>query len=182
MTERCYNPTDNNQIGHAIIYSPFPQPKICFFCSWEMARKNFFKLCGFLLVPLCLAVFPIKITACLFSAVLVLFATIAIVASLHLFSMCKSESHTFRSLLQNYLVIISMWIFGWRARKRLESESKDCSKVQENLLMEMLNNNKNTVYGREYNFESFKNSKDFMAAHPLTTKLHYKGYTGKCDT
>ena len=46
----------------------------------------------------------------------------------------------------------------------------------------MLNNNKNTVYGREYNFESFKNSKDFMAAHPLTTKLHYKGYTGKCDT
>ena len=146
-----------------------------------MAQQNFFKLCGLLLVPLCLAVFPIKITACLFSAVLVLFACIAIVASLHIFSKCKSESHTFRSLIQHYQVIILMWIFGWRARKRLESESKDCSKVQENLLMEMLNNNKNTVYGREYNFESFKNSKDFMAAHPLTTKSHFADYTGKCD-
>ena len=47
--------------------------------------------------------------------------------------------------------------------------------------MKMLTNNKNSVYGREYNFESFKNSKDFMAAHPLTTKSHYTDYTGKCD-
>ena len=146
-----------------------------------MGREEFFKLCGLLLVPLCLAVFPIKITACLFLALLVLFACIAIVASLHIFSKCRSESHTFRSLIQNYLVIILMWIFGWRARKRLENESKDCRKVQENLLMKMLNDNKNTVYGREYNFESFKNSKDFMAAHPLTTKSHYTDYTGKCD-
>ena len=46
--------------------------------------------------------------------------------------------------------------------------------------MEIINNNKNTVYGREFSFESIKSGKDFMETHPLTTKSHYKEYVGKC--
>ena len=142
----------------------------------KMTRVSYFKPLGFVLIPLSLAVLPIEVTAFLLAAVVVLLSCIAV----HIFSKCRSESHTFRSLLQNYQAVIFLWIFGWRARKRLERESKDCSNVQEKLLMEILNNNKNTVYGREYNFESIKSSKDFMQAHPLTTKSHYKEYVGKC--
>ena len=131
-------------------------------------------------MPLCLAVFPTRVTAFLFKAVLALLAFIAIFVSLHIFSKCRSESHTLRTMLVNHLSIMFMWIFGWWARKRLERESKDCRKVQEKMLMEIINNNKDTVYGREFSFESIKSAKDFMETHPLTTKSHYKEYAGNC--
>ena len=131
-------------------------------------------------MPLCLAVFPTRVTAFLFKAVLALLACITILVSLHIFSKCKSESHTLRTMLLNYLFVMIMRIFGWWARKRLERESKDCSKVQEKMLMEIVNNNRNTVYGREFGFERIKSGKDFMETHPLTTKSHYKKYVGKC--
>lgn len=140
---------------------------------------NYFKVCGFILIPVSLAMMPTKITTIILSALLCFLACIVVVVSLHIFSKRTSDSHTFRSLLQHYQAIMFLWIFGWRARKQLERESKDCSNVQEKLLMEILKTNKNTVYGKEYNFESIESSHQFMVAHPLTTKCHYKEYVGK---
>ena len=64
-------------------------------------------------------------------------------------------------------------------RKRLDREAKGCRKVQETFLMEIISSNRNTVFGREYNFESIQSSKDFMNVVPLTTKASYKEYVGK---
>ena len=64
-------------------------------------------------------------------------------------------------------------------RKRFDREANDCCTVQEKLLMEIVSSNQDTVFGREYNFESIQNSADFIKLVPLTTKDSYKEYVGK---
>ena len=64
-------------------------------------------------------------------------------------------------------------------RKRFDREANDCRKVQEKCLLEIIRSNRNTVFGREYNFESIQSSKDFMNVVSLTTKASYKEYVGK---
>ena len=64
-------------------------------------------------------------------------------------------------------------------RKRFDREADDCRKVQEKFLLEIISSNRNTVFGREYKFESIQSSKDFMNVVPLTTKAFYKEYVGK---
>ena len=64
-------------------------------------------------------------------------------------------------------------------RKRFDREANDCGTVQEKLLMEIVSSNQDTVFGREYNFESIQNSADFIKLVPLTTKDSYKEYVGK---
>ena len=44
--------------------------------------------------------------------------------------------------------------------KRFDREADDCRKVQEKFLLEIISSNRNTVFGREYNFESIQSSKD----------------------
>ena len=144
-----------------------------------MARVTFVKVCGFILVPLFLAALPRKLTAFLFAAIFVFLACIMISACVHIFSQHRSKSHNLRSLLQNYLVIMALWIFGGRIRKRFDREADDCRKVQEKFLLEIISSNRNTVFGREYKFESIQSSKDFMNVVPLTTKAFYKEYVGK---
>ena len=99
-----------------------------------MARVTFVKVCGFILVPLFLAALPRKLTAFLFAAIFVFLACIMISACVHIFSQHRSKSHNLRSLLQNYLVIMALWIFGGRMRKRFDREADDCRKVQEKFL------------------------------------------------
>ena len=64
-------------------------------------------------------------------------------------------------------------------RKRFDREADDCRKVQEKFLLEIISSNRNTVFGREYNFESIQSSKDFINVVPLATKASYKEYVGK---
>ena len=64
-------------------------------------------------------------------------------------------------------------------RKRFDREANDCRKVQEKFLLEIISSNRNTVFGREYNFESIQNSADFIKLVPLMTKASYKEYVGK---
>ena len=144
-----------------------------------MARVTFFKVFGFILVPPFLAALPSKLTAFLLAAIFVFLACITISACVHIFSKHRSKSHNLRSPLQNYLVIMVLWIFGGRVRKRFHREAKDFRKVQEKSLMEIISSNQNTVFEREYNFESMQSSKDFMNVVPLTTKASYKEYVGK---
>ena len=144
-----------------------------------MAGVTFVRVCGFILVPLFLAALPRKLTAFLFAAIFVFLACIMISACVHIFSQHRSKSHNSRSLLQNYVAIMVLWIFGGRIRKRFNREANDCRAVQEKLLMEIVSSNRNTVFGREYNFESIQNSADFIKLVPLTTKASYKEYVGK---
>ena len=64
-------------------------------------------------------------------------------------------------------------------RKRFDREANDCGTVQEKLLMAIVSSNQDTVFGREYNFESIQNSADFIKLVPLTTKDSYKEYVGR---
>ena len=145
-----------------------------------MARVTYVKVCAFIMVPLSfIAALPSKLIYILVAAIFGFLACITISACVHVFSQHRSKSHNFRSLIQNYLAIMALWIFGGRMRKRFDREANDCRKVQEKFLMEIISSNRNTVFGREYNFESIQNSADFMKVVPLTTKDSYKEYVGK---
>ena len=145
-----------------------------------MARLTYVKVCAFIMVPLSfIAALPSKLTYILVAAMFCFLACITILACVHIFSQHRSKSHNSRSLLQNYVAIMVLWIFGGRIRKRFNRAANDCREVQEKLLMEIVSSNRNTVFGREYNFESIQNSADFIKLVPLTTKASYKEYVGK---
>lgn len=145
-----------------------------------MARLTYVKVCAFIMVPLSfIAALPSKLMYILVAAIFGFLACITILACVHIFSQHRSKSHNFRSLLQNYLATMILWIFGGRMRKRFDREANDCREVQEKFLLEIISSNRNTVFGREYNFESMQSSKDFMNVVPLTTKASYSEYVGK---
>ena len=145
-----------------------------------MARVTYVKVCAFIMVPLSfIAALPSKLTYILVAAIFGFLACITISACVHIFRQHRSKSHNFRSLIQNYLAIMVQRIFGGRMRKRFDREANDCGTVQEKLLMEIVSSNQDTVFGREYNFESIQNSADFIKLVPLTTKDSYKEYVGR---
>ena len=145
-----------------------------------MARMTYVKVCAFIMVPLSfIAALPSKFTYFLFAAIFGFLACITILACVHIFSQHRSKSHNFRSLLQNYVATMVLRIYGGRIRKRFDRGANDCREVQEKFLMEIISSNRNTVFGREYNFESIQNSADFIKLVPLTTKASYQEYVGK---
>ncbi len=59
---------------------------------------------------------------------------------------------------------------------QLEADVQQARKVQEELLFEMLEANKDTPFGREHNFASIKTVEDFKREVPFTTYDDYAGY------
>ena len=59
---------------------------------------------------------------------------------------------------------------------QLEADVQHARKVQEELLFEMLDANKDTPFGREHNFANIKTVEDFKREVPLTTYDDYAGY------
>ena len=54
--------------------------------------------------------------------------------------------------------------------------SKNAAKSNEELLMRILSENKDTVYGRKYGFGNIKNVKEYMEKAPLTEYSDYEEY------
>uniref|UniRef100_A0A1A7XYN8 GH3 domain containing n=2 Tax=Iconisemion striatum TaxID=60296 RepID=A0A1A7XYN8_9TELE len=88
-------------------------------------------------------------------------------------SMVKGKNRTFISLLLQYLEMKKARWVGRGQRQKLEADTQNVKKVQEEILLKRLHENADTCYGRQYNFSLIKGAADFQARHPLTTYEHY---------
>ena len=60
--------------------------------------------------------------------------------------------------------------------KQLKQSWKIPRKTQEKRLLQLLAQNKNTEYGRKYQFDTVSSLTSFRECHPLTKYEHYEGY------
>uniref|UniRef100_A0A1A8N5H1 GH3 domain containing n=3 Tax=Nothobranchius TaxID=28779 RepID=A0A1A8N5H1_9TELE len=88
-------------------------------------------------------------------------------------SKVKGKNRTFISLILQYVEIKMASRIGRGQRQKLETDTLNVKKVQEEILLKRLSENADTCYGRQYNFCSIKGAADFRARHPLTTYEHY---------
>ncbi|KAG7492297.1 hypothetical protein MATL_G00012930 [Megalops atlanticus] len=86
----------------------------------------------------------------------------------------KGENRTVGSLLSQYLAVKVVGWLGKRQRERLEKDTRDIRRVQEETLLLRLRKNANTHYGRLYDFNSIKDCEVFRQQHPVTEYEHYR--------
>nr|XP_023664948.1 GH3 domain-containing protein isoform X2 [Paramormyrops kingsleyae] len=86
----------------------------------------------------------------------------------------KRESRTASALI---ITFIARGIIGWlgkRQRNRLEADTLDVRRVQEETLLKRLHKTANTDYGRQYDFKSIKDCETFRQHHPITVYENYR--------
>ena len=72
-------------------------------------------------------------------------------------------------LAKLYLYIIhSIFLLFYKKEYRKYMSSENILEIQENKLKEILENNKDTLYGKKYNFDKIKTIQDFQKEVPLT--------------
>ncbi|CAJ1080366.1 GH3 domain-containing protein [Xyrichtys novacula] len=89
-------------------------------------------------------------------------------------SKMKGENRTLSSLLSQYLAVKGVGWLGRRQRRKLEADTLNVKRVQEETLLKRLRKNADTCYGRQYEFSSITDSDVFRARHPITTYEHYR--------
>lgn len=94
-------------------------------------------------------------------------------------SKMKGGNRTLGSLLSQYLAVKAVGWLGRRQRAKLEADTLNVTRVQEETLLKRLSKNANTCYGRQYDFSSIKDSAGFRACHPITTYEHYRQLIGR---
>ncbi|XP_037319635.2 GH3 domain-containing protein [Pungitius pungitius] len=94
-------------------------------------------------------------------------------------SRMKGEGRTPGSLLSQYLAVKGVGWLGRRQRKNLEADTLDVKRVQEQTLLMRLRKTADTSYGRQYDFNSIKDSAGYRARHPITTYEHYRELIGR---
>ncbi|XP_076032926.1 uncharacterized protein LOC143020396 isoform X2 [Oratosquilla oratoria] len=99
-----------------------------------------------------------------------------VVGGAELARMRWSESHTIGSGIKHYLTLSFMKILGGRMMRKMEEDSRNFMKVQEEVLMANLKKNAETVYGQEWDFSDMNTIQEFMKMHPLTQYGHYESY------
>ncbi len=88
-----------------------------------------------------------------------------------------ANSHTLSSLLKQYQVECRYKSKkAKKMRKELKKLTADCVKYQDQTLMAILDNQKDTEYGQLYKFSEIKSREEFVKRHPLTTYPHYADY------
>ena len=79
-----------------------------------------------------------------------------------------------------YLYIVhSIFLLFYKKEYRKYMNSRNILEIQENKLKEILENNKNSLYGKKYNFNEIKTIEDFQKEVPLTTYEDYLPYIEK---
>ncbi|XP_040033125.2 GH3 domain-containing protein [Gasterosteus aculeatus] len=89
-------------------------------------------------------------------------------------SRMKGDGRTPGSLLSQYLAVKGVGWLGRRQRRKLEADTLDVKGVQEQTLLMRLRRHADTSYGRQYDFNSIKDSVGYRARHPITTYEHYR--------
>ncbi|KAL2078245.1 hypothetical protein ACEWY4_025930 [Coilia grayii] len=86
----------------------------------------------------------------------------------------KGENRTVGSLLSQYFAVKLVGWLGKRQRAKLEADTQDVRRAQEETLLRRLQKNKNTLYGKQYEFGSIKDCEAFRQRHPVTGYEHYR--------
>lgn len=68
----------------------------------------------------------------------------------------KIKNRSISSLLAQYVAVKAVSWLGNRQRNRLETDTQDIHRVQEETLLKRLQKHSNTVYGKQYKFTSIK--------------------------
>lgn len=74
-------------------------------------------------------------------------------------SKMKGENRTFGSLLSQYLAVKGVGWLGKRQRRKLEADTLNVRRAQEETLLKRLSKNANTYYGRQYDMSSITGEK-----------------------
>ncbi len=90
-----------------------------------------------------------------------------------------SELHTFGTMVRQDFENFVCSLLGSKMRRKLENDSFDFVKVQEETLLKILKNNADTEYGLKYKFGDINSKEKYMSLHPLTRYSHYEQYVGK---
>lgn len=88
----------------------------------------------------------------------------------------KSQYHTFQSAINQYMTIFVFRMLGGHTRRKLEKDCKNVRAIQEEKLFQLIENAKDTKYGRLHHFDKIKSREDFVGMHPLTRFDHYKPF------
>ncbi|CAL8309124.1 unnamed protein product [Boreogadus saida] len=94
-------------------------------------------------------------------------------------SKVKGNDRTVNSLLSHYLAIKVVGWLGKRQRNKLEADTRDVTRLQEETLLKRVRKNTDTLYGKRYDFNSIKDVSTFRARHPVTTYEHYRELIGR---
>lgn len=94
-------------------------------------------------------------------------------------SKMRGENRAVGGLLSQYLAVKVVGWLGRRQRRKLEEDTLDVRRVQEETLLRRLRKNADTLYGRRYEFSSITDSDGFRARHPITTYEHYRELIGR---
>ncbi|XP_035467826.1 GH3 domain-containing protein [Scophthalmus maximus] len=89
-------------------------------------------------------------------------------------SKMRGDTRTLGGLLGQYAAVKAVGWLGRRQRARLEADTRDVKRVQEETLLRRLRRDADTSYGRRLDFCSMKDSVSFRARHPITTYEHYR--------
>ena len=87
-----------------------------------------------------------------------------------------ADSHTWRTLLLQYLLMTLLSSIGRRVYNKFVDSSKRVRSVQETLLLNILHHNQDTVYGLENDFSSLKTRHEYTQSLPLVTYSDMKPY------
>ncbi|XP_016378381.1 uncharacterized protein LOC107716443 [Sinocyclocheilus rhinocerous] len=75
-----------------------------------------------------------------------------------------------------YVAVKAVCWLGNRQRNRLEADTRDIHRVQQEILLKRLQKHSNTVYGKQYEFTSISDTETFQQRHPITDYDHYEKF------
>lgn len=87
-----------------------------------------------------------------------------------------SMHHTFYSIYYQSITNVFMSKLGSYAIRQFQIDCKDAAKVNENLLLKLLDRCKDTAYGKDHDLQSITSREEFRRKHPITTHDHYQSY------
>ena len=89
------------------------------------------------------------------------------------------NNQTIFDRISDRLFLLMLQYVNRKALKNLQKDTANASSVQQKVLREILKLQKNTEYGKKYNFAAIKSVADFQKKHPLTTYEDYRSLIEK---
>lgn len=76
----------------------------------------------------------------------------------------------------NFIVLHNLFLYGKICRNRYIKISKNAVKISEKNLLKIIKENKDTAYGKKYNFKDINSIEAFQNRIPLSSYIDYKEY------
>ena len=92
-----------------------------------------------------------------------------------------SQSHRAYSIWVQSLTNLITQKIGQSSMKRFEISCQNAAKTNEQLLLQILSHNTNTIYGIERNFDSITCREEYREHHPLTNHSDYQTYIQRME-